>query len=241
MNRMILAAALLVALCPSTIMAQGMAAAAGDVVGGAQFKAPGADSWNVIVKGQPLTDGTEIKTPAGASVTIAMSNGTKLRIGPLAVFKLEKVSASKISVFIGLGKLECWVKKFAKRGTFQARSKLAVAAVRGTVLSMDMISPTQVAVDVFEGSISLADAKGNVQPVAQGQRVEATPEGAGKAAPQPPGTQAPAEPSVAVPAAPAAAPAATEAAPAESTTEPAPKQTTTSPTQETSTVSPSSP
>lgn len=159
----------------------------------------GVEPWVKAKVGQQLTPGTQIKTKSGGSVTIAFTDGSKIRLGPNANFKLETVKRSKISMYIGLGKLEGWVKKLARR-TFQIRNPVAVASVRGTVLATNVISPTQATFDCFSGSLGVTDNFGRTQSLSAGQRMSSNAQ-TGSSAPTklPPNVKAPAEPPVNIP------------------------------------------
>lgn len=186
------------------------------IEGSAQVQLGGSDIWALAKAEQELAAGSQIKTQAGSAVIIGFTDGSKVRVGPNATFKIEEVSNSKIAIFIGLGKLESWVAKMAKR-TFQARNPVAVASVRGTCFAMDVISPTNVGMTCFSGGLAVTDNFGHSTPLGAGQVMQAD-AATGSSAPQaaPAGTTAPVEPVVVIPAAIAAvsAPApAAEAAP----------------------------
>ena len=172
--------ALLTAALPMTLAAQptasapAMVAYVGLVSGSVQVQLGGSDIWSMAKLGQALPGGTQVKTEAGGSCTVAFSDGSKVRIGPKASFKLEEAAPSKVAVFIGLGKLEAWVKKLANR-TFQARNPVSVAAVRGTVFAMDVLSPTSVTLDCFEGSLAVQDNFGNTLAVPKASAWKPTP------------------------------------------------------------------
>lgn len=235
-----------------------MMAFIGALEGSAEVLLDGIEPWQPAKLSQKLTAGTQVRTKGASSVTLGFTDGSKVRVGPNANFKLEEVQTSKISVYIGLGKMESWVKKWAKR-TFQARNPVAVASVRGTVFSMDVRSPTEVTVDLFSGSLAVTDNFGRTTPMAEGQRMNADASGgAAPPAPLPPDVTAPAEPPTPIAELASAASATTplgeggeeppppgEEVPAEepaATTEPAPAPTTTtSVSQETSTLSPTTP
>lgn len=232
-----------------------MAAFVATIEGSVQVQLGGSDIWALAKADQQLAAGSQIKTQAASSVIIGFNDGSKVRVGPNATFKIEEVSNSKIALFIGLGKLESWVAKMAKR-TFQARNPVSVASVRGTVFAMDVVSPTNVSMTCFSGGLAVTDNFGRTTPLGAGQAMQAD-AAKGGSAPEavPAGTEAPAEPPVTVPEAMAGTPpaggetaattteAAADEAPAEetaSTPEPAP--VTTNPAQETTTtVSPSAP
>ncbi len=228
-----------------------MMAFIGALEGQAEVLLDGVEPWQPAKLSQRLTAGTQVRTKGGSSVTLGFTDGSKVRVGPNANFKLEEVQNSKISVYIGMGKLESWVKKWAKR-TFQARNPVAVASVRGTVFSMDVQSPTNVVVDLFSGGLAVTDNFGRTTPMTEGMRLSADAAGgAGTPGQMPPNVDAPAEPptlipelaSAGTPTTPLGESATTEEPPAEA---PAEETTTTtsntgSVTQETSTLSPTTP
>ena len=167
--------------------------------GSVQVQIGGSDVWMLAKPGQRLTPGSQVKTQAGSSCVIGFTEGSKLRVGPNASFKLEEATPSKIAVFIGLGKLEAWVTKMAKR-SFQARNPVAVASVRGSIIAMNVLSQTNATTDCHGGSWSVTDNFGRTTPLSEGQRLE-TSAAAGSSAPAPmPKTEAkPVEPKVEVP------------------------------------------
>lgn len=190
-----------------------MVAYIGEMSGSVEMQAAGSEVWNRVKLGEALPGGARLKTQRDSGVTVAFTDGSKLRIGPMATFTMEQAANSKVSVFVGLGKLEAWVKKFAGR-TFSVRSPSMTAAVRGTVFVMAVMSPTMATLDCFEGSLAVTDNFGNTAAVGGGQRLEASAtSGASAPAPVPPTAKAPVEPKVTVapPPPPAAAPAAPKA------------------------------
>ena len=232
-----------------------MMAFIGALEGQAEVLLDGVEPWQPAKLSQRLTAGTQVRTKAASSVTLGFTDGSKVRVGPNANFKLEEVQNSKISVYIGMGKLESWVKKWAKR-TFQARNPVAVASVRGTVFAMNVNSPTDVVVDLFSGGLAVTDNFGRTTPMVEGQRMSADASGGGTPPVNlPPDVTAPAEPPTNVPELATAGTGTTplgegdattteeapaEEVPAEETTT-TPTSTSGSVTQETSTLSPTTP
>ncbi|MBI5622799.1 MAG: FecR domain-containing protein [Elusimicrobia bacterium] len=211
-----------------------MAAYIGDLQGKAKVLVDGIEPWIDAKNAIRLTPGTQIKTEAGSSLTVVFTDGSKIKLGPNATFKLEEVSMSKVAVYVGLGKLDAWVNKLKSR-LFQARNPVAVASVRGTIFTMNVISPTQVMMSCFQGGLSVADNFGRTQSVEAGQQLAAS-STAGAAEPPaalPPEAAAPPpEPVITAPEVLAAIvsvtqPGATEAAPAPApTAEEVPAETT---------------
>ncbi len=234
----------------------------GIVAGSAKVLLDGVEPWIDAKPGQKLSPGTQIKTGADGSVTIGFTDASKVRIGPNAAFKVEEVSRSKVAVYIGLGKMEAWVSKLKKR-LFQARNPVAVASVRGTVFSMNVVSPTEVTMMCFQGSLGVTDNFGRSAEVNKGQSLKADAEqGAEPPKAIPPDITAPAEPPISIPELASAGSATTplgesdapaaegeapaeeappEEAPVETPTTTEPTTTAPNPVQDTATASPTTP
>lgn len=194
--------------------AQAMAAYIGELGGTAKVLMDGVEPWADAKIAQKLTTGTAIRTGAGGSLTVVFTDGSKVKLGPNSTFKIEAIAVNKVAVYIGLGKLDVWVKKLKGR-LFQARNPVAVASVRGTIFSMAVVSPTQVMMQCFEGGLSVADNFGRTQSVGAGQQLAAS-SVAGAAEPPtalPPNAAAPVEPVITNPAVAAALAKAAAAAP----------------------------
>ncbi len=218
-----------------------MAGYIGIVEGQGMVLLDGVEPWVKAKVGQQLTPGTQVKTKARSSVTIAFTDGSKVRLGPNANFKLETVKRSKISIYLGLGKMEAWVKRLARR-TFQARTPVAVASVRGTVFGINVQSPTQAEISCYKGSLGVTDNFGRTRSLGAGQRLSANAQ-SGSSAPKnlPPGTKTPDEPAVDIPQLADAGPAPDTVADAEPEPEPESPIAEPNPVQDTATVSDSSP
>lgn len=160
-----------------------MSALVAIVEGEAEIQAAG--SWEVFPAkaGMPVAEWSSIRTKANGRLTLMFTDGTKIRLGPNSSFKLEEAKPSKISVYIGLGRMESWVKKFTRR-SFTARNPVAVASVRGTDFVMDVVSLTEVMMALFSGSMDVTDTFGMMTSMVEGQRMDAT-AGLGSAPPVP--------------------------------------------------------
>lgn len=157
----------------------------------------GETQWRPAQPGQRLTPGTQVRTFEGSSVTLAMSDGSKIRLGAMANFKLEEVSPRAITGNLLLGKLEAWVSKY-KRRKFTMRNPVAVASVRGTVFNMNVFSIARVEFNLFTGVLSITDIFGRTVNLTPGLALGATSTG-GSGTPEPTKESAPAEPTVNLP------------------------------------------
>lgn len=156
------------------------------VEGTALIQSPGTQDWRYAVAGQAVPEGSLVRTKGDGRLTLMFTDGTKLRLGPNASFKLEEVKPNKIGVYIGLGRLESWVKKLTAR-KFTARNPVAVASVRGTDFVMDVLSMTEVIMDLHSGFMDVTDSLGVLTAMVEGQRIEAAVTGAGPLMAMPPG------------------------------------------------------
>lgn len=219
-----------------------MAAFVGNMTGSAQLQTSGTDVWMMAKVGQQIPAGSVIKTGPESTMVLGFTDGSKVSLGANAIFKMEEVSSSKLSMFVLVGKLDAWVAKMKKR-TFTVRNPVSVASVRGTVLSVDVAWPVNIAVPSISassdfaaaarvaapsiqvqtvchtGAVAVADSLGGV--VELGAGMQAVGDGkTGNSAPVKATVAAPVEPTVVVPATlaaapPASAPAATTEAPSE--------------------------
>jgi len=194
-----LSAAAAAASAPTENAPPAPAAQVGLFSGSVQVQLGGSDVWFMAKPDQRLPTGSLVKTESGSSCAIFFWDQSKVRLGPKATFRLGEVSADKVTVYIGSGKLEAWVKNSDKR-EFQARNPVSTASVQTAVFVMDVLSPASVTLDLFEGALTIQDQLGNTAQVAEGQRVEASATtGVSAPAPMPTGISKPAEPTITAP------------------------------------------
>lgn len=213
------------------------------VKGTVSARASAAAAWVEVKDGVMLASGGEAKTDAGASVVLAFSDGNKVQLGPKTTFGVEGATTLKTSLRLFSGRLSAWVKR-GNKANFSVRHTAGVAAVRGTVFSMEG-TDAGMSIQLFEGALDVVDSFGRPSTMSPGQSATVSQTAGLQAISSlPPEAKAPVEPVVEAPPAPVAAvpPPVTEpeALPAAETTTTAPPPS--SPTQESAaTVSPSSP
>lgn len=217
-----------------------------EVKGAVSARASATAQWVAVKDGTMLSPGGEAKTEADASVVLAFSDGNKVSLGPKTTFAVEGATTLKTSLRLFSGRLSAWVKK-ANKADFTVRHAAGVAAVRGTIFSMEG-TDLGMNIQLFEGALDIIDIFGRPSAMTPGQNAAVSQTtGLQGISSLPPATATPVEPNVALPPPPLAGPLpppgalppAPEALPsAETTTLPPP-----SPTQEgaTNTVSPSAP
>lgn len=174
-----------------------MAAIIANVEGKAEIRKAGGTEWTLAKEGQELLPGSIARTNKKGKLTILLNDGSKLRLGPNAVFKLEAAEPSKIAAFIGKGRLESWVAKLTGRN-FQIRTPVSVASVRGSFIATDVFIPIPIEalIDIInlpdfsftpsftsgitvdfvctQGNMDVTNNTGNVVNVAAGQAVTTT-------------------------------------------------------------------
>ncbi|MBI4425320.1 MAG: FecR domain-containing protein [Elusimicrobia bacterium] len=181
-------------------------ASVGALEGSAQYQAQGAGAWSALTQGQKLGSKDAVKTAAGAKVTLAFSDGSKLQIGGNAVFAIDDLQSKKMGVSLTIGLLDAWVAKLKGR-RFTIRTPTAVASVRGTQLQVNVDAAGHTDVFCFSGGLDVAPPTGGQAVfVEAGKTVKA--DAGGTVTPPvvtPPTVVAPPEPIVSIPA-PEAAP-----------------------------------
>ena len=234
----LIASAMLLTLCSSASAAAALAPAAvvqastapaaltakmGPVSGSAQFQQGGSDVWFFARPARPLPAGSLIKTEAGSSCLLFLSDGTKLRLGPQSKLRVAELLSGRTTMSLDSGRLEAWVKK-REGAEFRTETPLFAATLPEGSFAADILSPTSATLDIFTGEPTVIDSLGKSQKVSAGQRVElGAKTGASTPAPLPAGVVRPEGPSLAGPAKPAVKKrVAQAAAPAETAAPPAP-------------------
>lgn len=175
--------------------AQAPAAALADFKGGVAVEAGGQ-----ALEPKPgllLPPAAVVTTRGGSTAVIAFSNGNKVRLGAFSSIKVDERSAQRTTLSLLRGRLDCWVKRF-KSSRFQVRTGAAVAAVRGTVFSVDF-DGASARFDLFSGELSVTDIFGRGLVLTPGQRVDVTPSGMRNMSSLPRSVAAPGEPDVPLP------------------------------------------
>ncbi|MFA5140484.1 MAG: FecR domain-containing protein [Elusimicrobiota bacterium] len=142
------------------------------VLGKVEHMAKDADKWKPASSQQLVQLGDQIKTGPKGKAFVVFLDGTKLLISEKSEFTFKSHSPKKVSVYMGVGILEAWVKKVAKR-RFEVRTPSAVASVRGTEWRTEVAPTGDTNFDLFGGSLDVNDNFGNFQPIDPGQRIVA--------------------------------------------------------------------
>jgi hypothetical protein len=158
---------------PEVSAPQAVIAYVGSIKGEALIQAKGSKAWVSAKVGQRIPPGALLQTLVGSSCVVAFSEGSRVRLGSRAYFQTEELGPSNIAVYGRLGKLEVWVKKLAKR-RFRVRHPAGVASVAGTYFVVHVLDEAKVLINVFQGSLFVADEFGKMFTVSQGYGVRVT-------------------------------------------------------------------
>ncbi|MFA5140010.1 MAG: FecR family protein [Elusimicrobiota bacterium] len=149
------------------------------VSGEVQARNTGSLLWNEVKSDAALAGGQEVKTGRGANVTIGFEDGSKVELGPKSSFVLEEASSGEAAMKLNLGKMKAWVtSKLSRR--FRVRTPTAVCSVRGTEFGVSVAPSGATSVDLFRGTLGVADNRGNELMLQEGQRVDVSQQGVGK-------------------------------------------------------------
>ncbi len=120
-----------------------------------------------------MIPGDKVHTGKGGRATVLFRDGSKIVLGPYAIFTVEAETLNETTIFLAVGKLWAAVSKNAGR-RFSVRTPTAVAAVRGTEFSVETQSDRATAVEVFGGLVSVRGALGGESMISASQRVDVT-------------------------------------------------------------------
>jgi len=159
-----------------------------NIKGTVKVKAAGSAAWAEASERMSLFTGDEIRTEGKSSAIIKLDDGSMLKIGPLALMKIDQLTKTQkdnvTAMGVSVGKTWNRVNRLTSDATFNVKTPTAVAGVRGTYFSSDVAESSDSTFDVFEGSVGVygtSDPDATVVAGA-GQRTSVAP---GQAAAQP--------------------------------------------------------
>ncbi|MDD5627601.1 MAG: FecR domain-containing protein [Elusimicrobia bacterium] len=170
--RLVLFAALLAPGAPALAqVATAPTAAIAAASGSTQLQLRGSDVWFLARPGRALPAGSVLKTAADSSCALAFSDGSRLRVGPLANVRLAELTPERTTLSLGAGKLEASVPQ-RERAEFRIMAPLFTATLPEGVLSAEILSEASATLDVFAGTAAVVDSQGRSVQVGPGQRTE---------------------------------------------------------------------
>ena len=113
----------------------------------------------------PLYEGDTLTTGAESRLEVVFDDTTVLKLDPncsLVIKKLVRAESNETIIELIKGRVTAIVKKLTENEEFKVRTKMAMAAVKGTEFIVDANDEDTVA--VFEGAVEVSglDIKGNV-------------------------------------------------------------------------------
>lgn len=115
----------------------------GDVSGKVEIMRPGASSWEAVDTGEALPRNSTISTGFNSRVQLKVNEASQVDLKPMTRLKIEEAVAQSggdqtTRLFMGSGRIRANVKRNeGSSHSFQVRTPVATAAVRGTSFSLD--------------------------------------------------------------------------------------------------------
>ena len=138
-----------------------------------------SDSKKLVKVGDILSVGSKIKVSSDSEMTLLFSSGTIARVGENSIFSIseflqkdfeksekkvseliQEVSPSTLLLNLNLGDLIVDVKKLDKESTFEVRTNLGVAGIRGTSFKL-FVSEDMSRLSVLSGSVEFTKTGGS--------------------------------------------------------------------------------
>jgi hypothetical protein len=145
------------------LVALGVAGAGADKIGQVSFVEGTAslvkeNKEKALKVGAPIRAGDHLRTGADTQLEIRYANGSVIRIGEKSEVKLQGDETPEVLK----GRLWSNIQKVAKGGTFQVKTPVATAAVRGTIFNVEVDSVKNAAGDSAKASAHVALYEGKV-------------------------------------------------------------------------------
>jgi hypothetical protein len=130
------------------------------VVGDVKTQRPQKNDWKKVTFDQPLAAGEKVKSTEDARAEIAFSDGSIIRVDANTQLAIEDLKKSPSTGLTASGKVwsgKVWanVNKVSKKSKFELESPTAVAAVRGTIYRMSVMSDSSTKVTVYQGEVKV--------------------------------------------------------------------------------------
>lgn len=140
------------------------------VRGSVQAKTSGG-AWRPAGTNTMVAAGGSVRTVRQSRAELRFLNGSTLRLGPNAVFRLPGGRQSQLQLVIG----KLWMKVTPQPSPLRVRTPSAVAAVLGTELLVSAKADQSTHVTVLEGKVEVAGNLGDTVMLGPGQWVDAEP------------------------------------------------------------------
>ncbi|MEK6544706.1 MAG: FecR family protein [Elusimicrobiota bacterium] len=138
-------------------------------------------SWTpVLGDNQDLNTGDRVRTERDARAMLNLKDGSRIELGPSSVFLVDFVDGQEQFRFkLNFGRLKAWIKRTTSK-RLAVLTPTSVCAVRGTEFAMFVDPDTgDTTAELYEGSLSVADNKGNETLLDPNERINVTEEGLG--------------------------------------------------------------
>ena len=128
-----------------------------------------------LTQGATVREGQEVQASEGASGVLELSDGSRVIVFPATRLRLER--PAKKTVRLDQKEGFTWIRAAKKQGdeSFEVKTPVAVAGVRGTAFSADVDPEGHSAICVCEGKVEV-ESGGQKQMIRAGELVAARPD-----------------------------------------------------------------
>lgn len=170
--------ALILSCPPEAAAAYGSQIMLEDLAGRVEVWSPATNAWAQAKIGQPLEEGNAIRTQDASRAMLRFPDGSVIQLDNKTTFEVSSIGSQKTELNLLKGRLKAFV-----RGLFtsrmQVRTPTAVAAIRGTELSISA-DENHSEMSVQEGRMEVQDNSGKELVIGSEERVEIGKEGHGE-------------------------------------------------------------
>ncbi|MBF0198732.1 MAG: FecR domain-containing protein [Planctomycetes bacterium] len=154
-----------------------------EISGQIRYRFPGKPKVSFLRKNMEIPPGGKVKMSDGCHLKLLSPLGDILSFSNKSYFRVGEADfaskASKLSLHLHRGKVNCKVKKLAPESYFIIKTPYAVTGVRGTDFDVEVGDSDFTAITVNEGAVAVAEIASITQPVVVTQGETATVAAAG--------------------------------------------------------------
>jgi outer membrane protein OmpA-like peptidoglycan-associated protein len=108
------------------------------VFGNAWYKKTPSDRWEILIVGQELKNGYEVKTDKNSQIDIRFHGSMAIRVSEETTIQLDDMTVKKMLLLINRGSIYGKFEKIFKDYSIQIKTPTTIAAVRGTELGFEI-------------------------------------------------------------------------------------------------------
>lgn len=123
------------------------------VQGRVEIRLPRTTEWRAVEAGMDIPDGSRIQTAIGARLEVALGDGSTTTLRENSIFEVVRTTNNRNEFRLWIGSMRNRVRPLQAGATYQVRTPIATAGVRGTDFEMGVGEDGTTGLQTYEGSV----------------------------------------------------------------------------------------